>query len=92
MRDAILLGRLRRWNLEVRVLSELVVLDGKNGVATHLHHARRLTHRLCATAPFVGKHDLRTIVTEHRSVPEREVCIGLCIEAHRPFRITNVDE
>src|SRR3954469_11090685 len=92
MRDAVLLRRLRGRKLEVRVLRHLSVLDGEDGVATHLHHARRLTHRLRTAAPLVGEDDLRSIIAEDRRMPERKVRVRPRVETDRFLRVRDVDD
>ena len=45
-----------------------------------------------AAAPLIGEHDLLAVVAEDGRVPEREVRVGLGVEAHRLLGIRDVDE
>ena len=93
VRHAIFLGALGRGDLVGGVLGVLVVLaDGQDRIAAHLHHGRGLAHRAGAAAPFIGEDDALAIVAEHRRVPEREVGVRDGVEPPGLERIRDIHQ
>ena len=92
MRNAVLLGGLRRRQLVVTVKLQLAVLNREERVGAPLLLVRHAAARLAATSPFVAEQELCAVVVERRRVPERHVGVGRRIEENGVLRIADVGQ
>src|SRR5918999_1832632 len=76
MRDAIFLGRLRRWELVVTLEHHLPVLEREDGVRSPFLLVRHATLWLTAAAPLIAEEDCGAVIVEGRRMPEGEVRVG----------------
>ena len=92
VRDAVLLRRLRRGQLEVAPELHVAAVDAEDGVRAPLPRVGGPALGCAAAAPLVGEHDGGAVVVEGGRVPVGEVGVGHFGEPHRVLRVADVDQ